>query len=417
MDMTMTTISGATCAMPKMTVTAEIESYPAIFRNSLLAMAHDAQHTIETTKHTPPVETRMQAVHLLDFLLKHTETWPVARELLITLAPKMELAGHRDDWMPYLEKGIDYSRQQQEIVTEGELTAQLGLLYQLRGQLELAYENFANAEMLFQSKGDMQNQARMLNRMGHVACLMQEYELAEKLANNVLAFPAIKKTEYAISYHVLGKLALTQRNWEQAEDYFQSALEIWQADGDRRQIARRRRELGTMYGKQGNYRQSIIELQEAATLFGSVGDEIQQAIVWMNLGVAYLLAEQPRSALDYLMKAEPKLLESQDLWHLGMLYTNLGIAYRAQKDWVSAEKALYTSITYRQRSNHREHMINSLFELGLLYVDCRSWGEATTTLGKAFEILPTISDSHRREYYRNRITATLKTIQSSAAEA
>lgn len=392
-------------------VVEQSASYHTLFRESLLAMARDIQQVVEETEHVPPPEVRTQATHLLGLLLRRDETWPAARDLLISLAPKMEQAGHRNDWIPYLEQGIQYSQQHQEIAAEAELTAQLGLLHQLLGRPQVAYDYFSQAEQLFRSVSDLQSRAQSLNRMAHVGYLLQRYDHAEELARAVLDFPSIKETEYASSFHILGKLAVTNGDWLHAEEFFQQALAIRQRNGDQRHVARRLSELGILYGRAKKYEKAIQKFDAAIRLFGIVEDHLQQAIVRMNLGVVFLLNDQPVKALMNFKRAEQPIVQAQDIWHLGKLYNNRGIAYRQLVNWEVAERAFHTSITYQQRCGNKEELVNALLELGILYKESQSWSKAREVLNKAYHHLPTLALT-RRDYYRDKIGAVLVVLDS-----
>src|SRR5215217_6778591 len=76
-------------------------------------------------------EIREQALALLDLSLPVETVWPQARDLLLAMAPKMEQAGFRDEWFPFLEAGLRQSEQQGDRLTAAEVQFQLGLLHRL----------------------------------------------------------------------------------------------------------------------------------------------------------------------------------------------------------------------------------------------------------------------------------------------
>lgn len=54
------------------------------------------------------------------------------------MAPKMEQAGHRHGWMPYLERGLRQSQLLGDEETKAGLHLQLGVLHQLRSNYAAA---------------------------------------------------------------------------------------------------------------------------------------------------------------------------------------------------------------------------------------------------------------------------------------
>ncbi|MEZ4710935.1 MAG: tetratricopeptide repeat protein [Caldilineaceae bacterium] len=383
-------------------------AYAAFFHQSMLAMMADLTDTVQAIPHVPPPDVREQAVHLLDLALQLDESWPAARDLLLELAPKMEQAGHRDDWLPFLIQGINRSQRERDDLITAELHIQVALIYQLCSQLDLAYAHYSQAEVLFGINLDAQNQARALNRMGYVALLQQQYETAKNHINMALKLLPTHAEECAASYQVLGELALALAQWSAAEANFQKSLAIWVRYGDKRHIARRLRDLGNTSFKQQDFHKSVSYFEQSITLFGEVDDLVQQAIVRMNLGAVFLQTAKPTQALTCFAQSEPMLRKAQDIWHLGILYHNQGIAHRQTQEWKLAEKSLRTSIMYRQQIGHKTQMVNSLLELGLLYIDRASWREARETLESALFMLPEIVESHMRENYRIKITSAIE---------
>lgn len=377
--------------------------YEEFFRRSLLAMAQDALQTVQATETIPPRDVRAQAVHLLHLTLQRDETWPTARGLLLTLAPKMEQAGHREDWMPFLVQGIGASQQQQDGQAEAELTMQLALLEQLRGQFALAYQHFARAEALFGAMADAPNQARALNRMAYMACRLQRTKEAEALAARAAALVGPTHQESAATSQVLGEVALSLGDWPRAEEHYRRALAIWQLYGDSRHLARRLRDVGNALYYQGKYEAAAESYTQAIAAFGAVQDEVQQAVVRMNLGVIFLLGQQIDRSLQQFALAEPVLRRVHDIHHLAMLYTNQGIAYRQQEAWQKAERALRAGVEYQRKTGSVLHLVDSLIEFGSFQLARQEWVSAQEILAEAAHLVHNIASPTKRKYYQTKI--------------
>ena len=112
--------------------------YASVFRRYVVRGAEHALATIAETTAAMGADGQEQALHTLTYALDLPEAWPLARDLLVNLAPLLEQAGYRDNWQPYLEQGIDRCHSTGESAAEGELRLQLGVLHQLRGRLDEA---------------------------------------------------------------------------------------------------------------------------------------------------------------------------------------------------------------------------------------------------------------------------------------
>ncbi len=394
-----------------------LSAYKDFFRQSIPRTACNCLQQVRSAETIPPTSVRQQAMHILTFLAKEQSAWSVTRELLLTIAPMMEQAGHRDDWLPLLTQGIRHSQQQEDAPAEAELTMQLALLYQLRSQTELAFETFSRAETLFREISEPQNQARALNRMAYMACLLQQPVRAKSLVTMAMRLLTPRHEEFALSYQVLGELALARGDWQCGEDHFRQALKLGQPSGNKRQMARRLRDLGNALFFQGDYPTAAECYVQAIDLFGEVQDSVQQAVVYINLGALLLLTEEVDRALHQFSLAEPVLHQVQDLRHLAMLYTNRGIGYHKQQKWKKAEQAFRVGIEYQQRAGSAVHIIDSLIDFGQLQIDRCLWKSAKEILLEATQLLSQIVDTTKQQQYRTKIDALISDLHGESISA
>ncbi|MBV7334284.1 hypothetical protein KFU94_39820 [Chloroflexi bacterium TSY] len=79
--------------------------YPDQFKAIILRGAHQALECVQQSEGPLTGIDEEQTLHTLDYSLRVSDTWPVTRDVLTLLAPKMEQAGYRDDWYPFLGGG------------------------------------------------------------------------------------------------------------------------------------------------------------------------------------------------------------------------------------------------------------------------------------------------------------------------
>ena len=76
-----------------------------MFQDYIRAGVQASLARVQAVEHTLPELDRQQAWHLLSFALDLPEVWDETRALLLALAPKMEQAGFRMEWLVYLMEG------------------------------------------------------------------------------------------------------------------------------------------------------------------------------------------------------------------------------------------------------------------------------------------------------------------------
>jgi len=356
----------------------------AIFAQCLTnALHHYLAKLDDDVALAPPVQERQSAMHLLNYALKLPACWPITSQLLVKLAPKMEQAGHRRDWLPYLMQGIEMSHLQADTATEAEMQLQAALLYQLMGDDARAAQQFTTAVTLFRLLGDQHNQARALNRLAYVARLQRRYPEAKRLVHEALGYLSTTDPERGSSHTVLGAIALDFQQWEQAIEHFRQSLHIWQAQGNQRMIARRLRDLGPALRAQKHYAEALACYEQAMRLFGEIEDYIQQAVTCTNLGVVYTEIGQPAQAIALYRQAEPIFRQTYDERQLAMLFNNLALAYQAQQQADLAQAAYHQSIAYWQSVGDIAALVTVMDGLGLLYIEQKKVEDALHILRQA----------------------------------
>lgn len=372
-----------------------------LFRDYVVRSVRAALSRIDVTTTTLPDDVRERALHCLSFSFKLAEAWPVTRDLLLAMAAPMEQGGHRDDWIPYLEQGVQQSHLLGDVQAEAELRLHLGYLFQLLGKFREAYVQVMVSVKQFDEVDNFRNQAKALNRLAYIARLQRRYEEAEYLLQDASKLLEEDDPEWANSFFVQGAIAFDKRDWATATHYFQGSLALWEKLGDKRRIAWGLRNLGPALQAQRRYDEAIACYTKAITLLEDVRDIAQQSIAYMNLGIVYLLLEQPQKALELFMLGEPVLYKTHDELHLAMNYCNRGIAHRDLRQWEQAENAFLSSLERWKQIGNVEAIVNVLDELGVTYLEQSLPEKALTIFREALEQLARIENEpgyqHRLE--------------------
>lgn len=364
-----------------------LPNYPALFQQYIRRSVAAARQTVESNPAVLLTEVCERALHVLSFALLVPEAWPDTRDLLLLMAPHLEKAGHREDWIPYLVKGVQQSQTLGDNRATAELNIQLGFLYQLCNRFYDADQCFSNSAACFNELDDLKNKARAFNQQAFVAWLQGHYDKARRLANEALILLPEEDVRQATGYVVLGWLAFDGQNLTQAETYFAQALTLWKAQGEQRQIARRLRDLANVLQLQGRDEEAVILYEQAIGQFKEINDAFEQAVTKMNLGIFYLLHHQSEKAITLFTNAESVFRQVHDQLHLTIISNNLGIAYRELGQFDSAEAVLKRGIDLCCLLNRTDWLVTMIDEMGMTYLAAGRPSEALQQFQQALQQL------------------------------
>ncbi len=135
-------------------------------------------------------------------------------------------------------------------------------------QYEEAKEAYERIILIAQNLKDVDQQtianglATANHQMGNVALEQRHYEQAQQYYQQALDLKIEFGDRYgqASTYHNMGSVALAQRHYEQAQQYYQQALDLHIEFGDRYEQA-------STYGQLGNLYQDTRELEKAGEAF------------------------------------------------------------------------------------------------------------------------------------------------------
>ncbi|KST70171.1 tetratricopeptide repeat protein [Mastigocoleus testarum] len=148
-------------------------------------------------------------------------------------------------------------------------------------QYELAEKNFKQALEAYEKLREVEERDKQLwiattyHELGIVAQELREYQQARDYYQNALEIKIEYSDRYgsANTYHQLGRVAQELREYQQARDYYQNALEIKIEYGDRYECAGTYGALGMLAQTEENYSEARNYLQQALEIFVEYKDE------------------------------------------------------------------------------------------------------------------------------------------------
>ncbi|MCB0094235.1 MAG: tetratricopeptide repeat protein [Caldilineaceae bacterium] len=370
-----------------------LPDFQALFQEYVSNSVQAVLEQMEPGSDTPLNDKeRERALYVLKYALNDVQTWEHTSALLLRMAPKMEMAGYRDEWIAYLQLGIEQSEKLCDLESQGELSIQTGYLYYLRGNYDAATRCFETGLRAFSANDSPSGQGICQNRLAMVSVQQGRYEEARHRVNMALQLLDSKEIDCANSYYVLGEVARLKHAWSESEGYFKRALTIWETHGDKRRSAWGLRNMGATLRKQGRYEEAIICYEKALNLFQYIQDPVNKASTQMNLGNILWETDCLSEALELYEAAKKIFLEVQDDLKIARIYTNIALCYHAMGKYEETEYYFSRSIDLWENLNHIPSLCNVLECLSLTYLQQGKFCKARLTIQKALSYMSQIED-------------------------
>ena len=377
------------------------------FKELLVRGAAVAQARIDAEGPTAPIsdDARERAQNVLSYTLKEATAWRAARDLLLTMAPKMEAAGYRQEWLAYLNDGLWQSEQQGDQAALAALQFQCGSLHRLLSNHEQAHALLSASIAYCAAAGETAGQARALNQLAYLAWQQHRHEEAERFAQAALQIVGETSLERAMSLSALGLVAYNRSRYTEAEKYHYEALLLRTDHNAQKEMAWSLQNLGLNAAEQGKYEVAVEYYTRALTLLDKVYDPAHRAIVQMNLGGTYYRQKAYAQALDILNPVEQELRRLSDELNLAKLLTTKGLCYLAQQHWAFAQDAFRTSADLFHRIGDFSWYLNAYDGLGISYLERAQYAQALAIFETIVAQLPQIEGTPAHKH----LAATVET--------
>jgi tetratricopeptide (TPR) repeat protein len=384
--------------------------YLALFHEYICAGLRQAAARVREAEPLVPEPEREQAWHLLSYAFQVDEAWPLTRELLQALAPKMEQAGFRGEWLPYLNHALDLAQKNVDQSACAAIALWLGQMHRLLSDYETADQHVLAAIALASATGSAWDQAHALNERAWLKYLQQDFATAQALAQQALALLAPDDPERGMSHRVLGMIAVEQGQWHEAESQHRTALAFFQRQPEQRKSVWALQNLGAALSGQARYAEAIACYQQAIDLMSQLGDIYNQSIARMNLGITFFHTGQLEDALEQFQIAEHHFRKLADRLNQAKITNNLGLLYIHLQRYDQAEQMFRISIDLYQQLKDVGRGLNAMDGLAMALLAQGRNTEALAILDAALERLQSAPQLPNYNYLLN-------SLQTHRAEA
>lgn len=340
------------------------DPYPDLFRTII---KNSVTVTLERLNPDPDValsaHEKERVLSTLDDALTADVVWSETWQLLDQAAPKMEMAGLRGEWVPFLECGIARAVKKMDPRAESRLAIHLGEMHRQMNQLEQSDTYFQRSLKISEKNGWRAEQGRALNRRAILALRKSRYVEAEQLSRSALDLLPQDHIDRANSYYVLGTVKYETGDSEGAIPLLKESCEIWKQSGSKRKYAVGLRNLGPALRLSGQFVAALRCAESATKIFSETGDILNQAIAQMNVGICQGQLGKTSDAIQHYEDAILIFDSLDDTLNLARAYGNMGVDFRELGHSSESERALLKSVEFAYRSEREFTICNWMLEL------------------------------------------------------
>ncbi|MEW6349111.1 MAG: tetratricopeptide repeat protein, partial [Thermodesulfobacteriota bacterium] len=254
-----------------------------------------------------------------------------------------------------------------------------------------------------ESKGHEPNEIRRgsastYHQLGMVAQEQRQWAQAEQHYQQALQIYIEFNDRYsqASTYHNLGAVAQAQRQWAQAEQHYQQALQICIECKDRYDQARIYHQLGMVAQEQRQWQQAEQHYQQALQIKIEFDDRYSQASTYHNLGAVEQAQRQWEQAEQHYQQALQIFIEFNDRYSQASTYHQLGIVAQEQRQWEQAEQHYQQALQIYIEFNDRYSQAGTYHQLGRVAEEQRQWQQAAQHYQQALHIYIEFGDRYEQ---------------------
>lgn len=224
----------------------------------------------------------------------------------------------------------------------------LGLVYRQQGKYAEAEETFTQTLAIYREKGDRQNEARLLEALGHVANL--------------------------------------RRDVEQAVEYYQQSLHIRETIGDRAGVGAGLVGLAQGLSGSGDYGKAEPLLMQALQVHKALGNKWWEILALNELGILYMMVGQWHKSEEFFKNGLRVSKEIGDDSGVTYILCNLGQVLREQDNLIDALKTLNQGLQMATHQGDRLAEAVYLGDLAIVSVKTRHFKAAIKQAQASLEL-------------------------------
>lgn len=364
----------------------------------LIANLNYWQHLVENGRLDSTlfkIESR-NLLHAIHTGLLSTETWSPAVSLLLDIFQLIEQSGYWEEWLIAMKKAVTTSTDETQPLKH-RLLNRMGHLYKLNQNFEKAILHYEKAERIAVQVDDKKAVAQAQFGLSEVYRHQRAYKKAEHCGLQALAgFTnlGLEEEYLASTLNTLGLIAYARNDFETAKQYLTKAVPYWHQTNDMVGLARTLNHLGNLMQATNNFKRAVGFHNEALANAEQANSEIDKVMISLSLGTLYYNQDDFNNAEAIFRQADtPYLQQSEHLYYSASLANNIGNTLLAQRKYSEAELYVQKSITLWRELNDQLMLANTLGILGETLAKQERFAEALPYYEEATTLLENNADS------------------------
>ena len=252
-----------------------------------------------------------------------------------TLANLEESKGNLEKSLFYNEKSLALKIRNGDKQGAAFTYNNIGINHSIQGKFYLALENYFKALEINKELGNRFWQTYNLSNIAGVYEAQGKFAQALKIYFEILKINEEdhEQLEVAHVYMQIGNLFFRQTKLEDAENYYEKAKKIFDAEKNKKGLADYQESMASISGKRGLHKKAIEELMVSLELNFANGDTISTAMTYLNIGSSYVELKEFDKGLMYLQKALKIWEKVGNMYNIPLAYINIGATYMRMKKY------------------------------------------------------------------------------------
>jgi tetratricopeptide (TPR) repeat protein len=331
----------------------------------------------------------------LEFALQDAQTFHLAIELIQALHTVVLGYADWERWLYYLETALHTAQQLQDEPMRARLLEQCADVVFQMGDLARAEVLYQRAGQIYARLDDMNNQSRMLIKLGPIFSTQgqlaeaidlceQAYGLARQIGNRWLMATASLN---------LSHIQYAAHNWQIGLEAAQKAYALYRAESKPEYMAKALANMIAGWGNLNDWNQADAASAELLELLTVSGDIHTLVVLKNTLGFIAFNQTNYQAAELAWQEALQLSLQMQSPHQSAGLYNNLGKLYTQMGEWEEAAAMLDQAIGIYHKFGDTYNWANSMDNLADLYEAQGKMSLQRKTLKNALATLSTIEPS------------------------
>ena len=387
-----------------------VQQFEAIRQGWLWAVAHQELHLLQAyidglaqflKVRSRFIEGEQLLANAATHLMAHTkQTTSLLAHIWMHQAEMSLYIGRYEQAEQLLWSSLAHFNETKQWEKIGRVYRLLGILFQWRGQNQIARDYFEKSLDIFTEIKDTNGMAGLHNQIGVWHHAMSDYEKAATHLHTSLKL--YKQIDHPIgiagTLNNLGHLTNSKGNYHEARHFFQKSLLIDKELGNRRGMAIGLNNLGIIASNLGQYEAAQAYYEESLALRKVINDRQGEAMLLANLGDIACRQEAYDQASTLLTESWRIYQELENRQGIADVLIDLGNVAYAQKSWTKAREFLQQAVQIHQELSNQWGKAVALGELGHVALQMKEYDLAHSFLQQALKvactskIMPVLAD-------------------------